>query len=88
MVFMDCLIIGRVDGVALLAELPDVPFVTLTSAAPNLVKPSPWQLGHHPCALFQCKDRHHPMRLGDAGATAWTWPGFMCEVGHCWAGSM
>lgn len=38
MVFMDCLIIGGVDGAALLPGLPEVPFVTLTSITPSHVK--------------------------------------------------
>lgn len=36
MVFMDCLIIGGVDGAALLPGLPDVPFVTLFQLLPTL----------------------------------------------------
>lgn len=82
--FTVCLITGGVDGAALLAGLPDVPFVTLISVTPTLIKLPPLQPGHHLCALFQDKDWHH--ELGEAGTTACTWPGLRCEVGHCWAG--
>lgn len=53
----------------LLLRLPDVPFVTLFSVAPNFVKLQLLELGHRLRALFHYKDWHHPMKPGGAGTT-------------------
>lgn len=73
MVFVDCLIIGGVDGTALLPGLPDVPFGTLSRSLWNS-QSSPTLSNLDLCSwdIIFVLFWHHPMELGEAGTIACT----------------